>query len=438
MFFVYDSDEAYGKLVYAVGNLAVYGGQIGDIGDIGYNGMGILTVDSLGRVTEVWEINPTSTDGIMDVVDITRENAYDIANNVNVASVTLRGKIEYDALDKVTWVGVYNGEGVEEAIDDVLTGDSEEEGTLIRQITYTYKGTRRDTRTEIVLDTSLWVNINLSDLSVDDLKDLLNSELSDPEKQALLDYINANDILGLGVDALGDWDALVAAVDDTNIGDVVGAIQAVISAGDIHPLQEEQKIAKWTLNTQTVYYYKSNGAMDYTIRTEYALADSDDYTTTFDDTSRYKDLSLTTGDDITADGQIYQGIPTYQTTTYFQWGRPLYTTVQEIMPPDFASFLTLMQPKLHLSEEALREIYNHLIDAFADAGETFTVVDGDKTYEITFELNASDQLVITVRNQAIGQTPGAVVGTATLSADLTEELADNEKIEDYDWVAGVI
>ncbi|HDN85036.1 MAG TPA: hypothetical protein ENG47_04700 [Candidatus Aerophobetes bacterium] len=199
LFFVYQTNQSmdnYGKLQYAIGNLGVYGGEIGDIGDVGYTGMGVIVADSLGRAVQVWEINPTINEetGSQHVVDINRDNANSLLgenrNKTNsllpyIASLTLRGKIEYDAIDRVMWVGIYNGQtnvatSSTQDLNDILNneylGVADAYQGLVRQVSYTYKGTRRDSRTEIYLDTTKVVNKwNLTGM-VEKLEEIFNGK----------------------------------------------------------------------------------------------------------------------------------------------------------------------------------------------------------------------------------------------------------------------
>ncbi|RLC75093.1 MAG: hypothetical protein DRI61_15495 [Chloroflexi bacterium] len=530
LFFVYQTDSTklnYGKLQYAIGNLGVYGGEIGDIGDVGYTGMGVIVADSLGRAVEVWEINPTVNNetGSQHVVDINRDNANSILSSAYVASLTLRGKIEYDAIDRVMWVGIYNGQtnvttSSTQDLSDILNNEylinSEAYRGLVRQVSYTYKGRRRDSRTEIYLDTTKVIkrwdlkgvigylkNTNLTADEVDNiiealqqnslekLVNILDKELSDDEKEAVaqkLEYEESSEgwnkfkddakagkvSLSTVVEALNDLKTegtislpsevnltqltnianmeslgdIIDSDEDTGIAgeEVFSVLQKLVSEGAITTIDEstletinytyysEVKQPKWALNTVTTYYYTSNGAMDYTVRTEFALADKD-YNTTFEkqDISIYKNLHSTANDGGIAEGKVYQGIVTYQTTTFFQWGRPLYTTITEIMPPDFGEFLQELDGELASKitdlnedqrEDFLRELYNRLIDVGADMGESFEIEVGEHTYHVEFKDLDND-----------GNLDIVVNGTNFIKLDeyLTKELADNEKLERYEW-----
>ena len=613
LFFVYQTDSTkvnYGKLQYAIGNLGVYGGEIGDIGDVGYTGMGVIIADSLGRAVEVWEINPTVNNetGSQHVVDINRDNANSILSSNYVASLTLRGKIEYDAIDRVMWVGIYNGQTnvatySTQDLSDILNNEylssSDAYRGLVRQVSYTYKGRRRDSRTEIYLDTTKVINRwdlrgmieKLKDILTDEgevaeliealqqnalekLVNILDKELSEGDKGAIaqelgyeeseegwnkfkddvkagkvslsavvdalntletagtislpsevnltqleniatmqtLDDIVNNDtgitgeevfsvlqelvsegaftniylseeaINNLGIGKYFDYlkrnlsfddvEALIVALQEVfddlqadnlddikeyilsnpeKFGTLKDEVNNLIAEGTIdnpfynmvnestleelnYTYYSEVKQPKWAVNTVTTYYYTSNGAMDYTVRTEFALADKD-YNTTFEkqDISIYKNLHSTANKGGIADGEVYQGIATYQTTTFFQWGRPLYTTITEIMPPDFGEFLKGLDSELASKitdlnedqrEDFLRELYNRLIDVGADMGESFEIEVGEQTYQVEFKDLDND-----------GNLDIVINGTNFIELDeyLTNELANNEKLERYEW-----
>ena len=521
LFFVYQTDSTkvnYGKLQYAIGNLGVYGGEIGDIGDVGYTGMGVIIADSLGRAVEVWEINPTVNNetGSQHVVDINRDNANSILSSNYVASLTLRGKIEYDAIDRVMWVGIYNGQTnvatySTQDLSDILNNEylssSDAYRGLVRQVSYTYKGRRRDSRTEIYLDTTKVINRwdlrgmieKLKDILTDEgevaeliealqqnalekLVNILDKELSEGDKGAIAqelgyeeseegwnkfkDDVKAGKVsLSAVVDALNTLEeegtiSLPSEVNLTQLTDIASmeslsdiidkatgiageevfsVLQKLVSEGTITTIDEskleeinytyysEVKQPKWAVNTVTTYYYTSNGAMDYTVRTEFALADKD-YNTTFEkqDISIYKNLHSTANKGGIADGEVYQGIATYQTTTFFQWGRPLYTTITEIMPPDYAAFSTSISSEdIEVPDEISREIYKRLIDVGIDIGEKFDVKDKyGKRYEVEFRNPENKGSIKVIVN---GEE------FFTIKEELVKELADSEKYEQYNW-----
>jgi len=75
-------------------------------------------------------------------------------------------------------------------------------------------------------------------------------------------------------------------------------------------------------------------------------------------------------------------------------------------------------------EDFLRELYNRLIDVGADMGESFEIEVGEQTYQVEFKDLDND-----------GNLDIVINGTNFIELDeyLTNELANNEKLERYEW-----